>query len=280
MPIKINNLFFKSYYKKRAFKYSRAANEQPPPKQQQQANHHGHAHGEHGHAHADHGHAHADHGHAHKQQQQQQKPAAHDHGHAHKHEEKTSAKKEQVAPQTKMSIALYASMSTLLISIAPFFILFFIPLNNNSIENQSLLKVLLAFASGSLLGDAFLHLIPHALSPHDHSGDEHAHSHESEHGHDHSAQTSVGLWILAGIMAFLIVEKVVRNLNGGESAHTHSHAAPPAKEEAKKPAEETPSSPSKRKDATKPAAAEDKKKSSDETDEKEKKCTKKGMCIV
>ena len=172
-----------------------------------------------------------------------------------------------------MTIALHATLSTLLISIAPFFILFFIPLNNNSFENQSLLKVLLAFASGSLLGDAFLHLIPHALSPHDHTGDEHhAHSHESEHGHDHSAQTKVGLWILAGIMAFLLVEKVVRNLNG--ESHTHSHGTPAV---ASKPTEETKKeeieTKPKRKDATKTAASENKKESTDETtEEKEKKC--------
>jgi zinc transporter 7 len=40
-------------------------------------------------------------------------------------------------------------------------------------------------------GDAFLHLIPHALNPHDHHSDEHSHSHEGD-IHDHSAQTAVG----------------------------------------------------------------------------------------
>jgi zinc transporter 7 len=142
-----------------------------------------------------------------------------------------------------------------LISIAPFFILFFIPLNNNSFENQSLLKVLLAFASGSLLGDAFLHLIPHALSPHDHHSEEgshaHAHSH-SDAGHDHSAQTSVGLWILAGIMAFLLVEKAVRNIKGDGHTHSHSHSHSESEKKEKKESEEEKSSPKpKRKDATK-----------------------------
>ena len=119
---------------------------------------------------------------------------------------------------------MHDTLSTLLISIAPFIILFFIPLNNNSVENQSLLKVLLGFASGSLLGDAFLHLIPHALNPHDHNDEYHSHSHS--HGieqHDHSKQAVVGLWVLAGIMVFLLVEKLVRNFNSNHS-HTHSHA--------------------------------------------------------
>lgn len=53
--------------------------------------------------------------------------------------------------------------ATLLISAAPFLILFLIPVQSNSDQHQNLLKVLLSFASGGLLGDAFLHLIPHAL---------------------------------------------------------------------------------------------------------------------
>lgn len=40
---------------------------------------------------------------------------------------------------------------------------------------------------------------------------------------------SVGLWVLAGIVAFLVVEKFVRLLKGGHS-HSHSHAAPKAKD--------------------------------------------------
>ena len=44
-----------------------------------------------------------------------------------------------------------AMMATLLISAAPFFILFLIPLDKSA-ENQWLLKIMLAFASGGLLG--------------------------------------------------------------------------------------------------------------------------------
>ena len=52
--------------------------------------------------------------------------------------------------------------ATFLISILPFVILFFFDLDNSE-EKRGLLKVLLSFASGGLLGDAFLHLIPHAI---------------------------------------------------------------------------------------------------------------------
>lgn len=91
---------------------------------------------------------------------------------------------------------------------------------------QPRLKTLLAFASGGLLGDAFLHLIPHSVAPHSHGG-EHSHSHSHHHhhgdeeaGHDHSHDMWVGLWVLSGIIAFLAVEKLVRLLKIG---HDHSH---------------------------------------------------------
>ena len=71
-------------------------------------------------------------------------------------------------------------------------------------------------------GDAFLHLIPHAVSPHSHNaGDSHGHSHgaASSHGHSHGGEggghdMGVGLWVLAGIIAFLCVEKFVRLVKG------------------------------------------------------------------
>ena len=134
----------------------------------------------------------------------------------------------------------YSLLSTGLVSAAPFFILFFIPLQNSS-EHSQFLKVLLSFASGGLLGDAFLHLIPHATSSHgeptedhhDHLAHEHSHHdhhhhddhhHHFEHlahGHDHMEDMVIGLWVLAGIFTFLLVEKFVRLMKGG---HGHSHS--------------------------------------------------------
>ena len=118
------------------------------------------------------------------------------------------------------NIWLHSLTSTLLISAAPFFILYLVPLDNTE-SMQPRLKTLLAFASGGLLGDAFLHLIPHAVAPHDHhSHTEHTHSHSShnhDHGHDHSHDMFIGLWVLAGIIAFLTVEKIVRILKIGRT---------------------------------------------------------------
>ena len=200
--------------------------------------HHGHSHEHHHHGHSHHEPSHDHHHH-------------HHHGHSHdfedehidehparKYHQKANTPSPSSHPSAKKPVTtqaangkwtkwLQAIGATLLISAAPFFILFFIPLQSNTADQQPLLKVLLAFASGGLLGDAFLHLIPHAISPHSHHGDhEHSHSHSHgshESGHDHSSEMAVGLWVLAGLIAFLMVEKFVRLVKGG---HGHSHGAP------------------------------------------------------
>jgi len=138
-----------------------------------------------------------------------------------------SSKKPSGPPVDMSSVWVDSIVSTLLISAAPFLILYLVPLDNSK-ERQPLLKILLSFASGGLLGDAFLHLIPHALTPHSH-GESHDHSH---HGHDHSHgesghgghDMSVGLAVLGGIITFLIVEKFVWLVKGGHG-HSHSHSS-------------------------------------------------------
>ncbi|KHN73494.1 Histidine-rich membrane protein KE4 -like protein 2 [Toxocara canis] len=112
--------------------------------------------------------------------------------------------------------------STLIISVAPFVLLSIIPVQANTAENEPLLKVLLSFGSGGLLGDAFLHLIPHAQPA---GGDAHTHSHSHASGHSHGPHDmSVGGYVLAGIIAFLTVEKLVRIFRGEEGGHGHSHS--------------------------------------------------------
>ncbi|KAG7170497.1 Zinc transporter zipt-7.2-like [Homarus americanus] len=203
---------------------------------------HGHSHDHHGHTHDHHGHTHDHHG----QVQEEEEPPAfkwskqanepyqreepvHEEPHVH-HEADGSA---PVTPQ-KNNIWLEALCATLVISIAPYLILFFIPVTNSK-EHEPFLKVLLAFASGGLLGDAFLHLIPHALmakaaaggDSHTHS---HSHSHEADGEAGHSHDNSIGLAVLGGIIAFLVVEKFVRIFKGSHS-HSHSHAVPAVQNE-------------------------------------------------
>jgi len=150
--------------------------------------------------------------------------------------------------------------ATLLISAAPFFILFFIPLDNSE-ENQWILKITLSFASGGLLGDAFLHLIPHAMMASQGGGDDSGHGHSHGGGEAHGPHDlSVGLWTLCGLIAFLCVEKLVRIYSGG---HSHSHSAPAvapveAKKEEKKEKKEKKTE-EKDKEETKEETADEKK---------------------
>jgi len=149
----------------------------------------------------------------------------HHHGHKHSHS--------MHAVFYKYSdVVLRAIGSTLIISAAPFFILFFVPLDNTK-QRESLLKILLSFASGGLLGDAFLHLIPHALIPHMYESSSEMHSHSHNHNYDnddlghHKHDMSVGLCVLLGITVFLTVEKAVRIIKGD---HSHSHVFQEKKE--------------------------------------------------
>ncbi|KAM8716474.1 hypothetical protein ACLKA7_003364 [Drosophila subpalustris] len=221
-----------------SFKYSREANEnfdarQAPPVDHDH-DHHEHDHHDHDH----HGHDHDHHGH-------------HDH-HEHHHQHA------KPAPLDMKSIWLHSIGSTLLISAAPFVLLYIIPLDNSEAMKPRL-KVLLAFASGGLLGDAFLHLIPHATHPHshgehghDHDHGHHHHEHHEGEGHAHAHDMSVGLWVLGGIVAFLSVEKLVRILKGGSGGHGHSHGSPKPKPVVK---DKEPASGDKKKSSPKPNKA-------------------------
>merc|ERR1712098_230368 len=177
------------------------------------------------------------HGHAHVHHQQ------HDHGHQReptaeeraKHRAKLHANwdddEEEYSGKDMSSVWFNAMMSTLLISAAPFFILFFIPLDKSA-DKQWLLKIMLAFASGGLLGDAFLHLIPHAMmatEPEEGHGHSHSHGHSHGDGGEHAPHDmTVGIGVLSGVLAFLCVEKFVRIMKGG---HGHSHDLKPVVKE-------------------------------------------------
>ncbi|KAL5963758.1 Zinc transporter [Taenia solium] len=106
------------------------------------------------------------------------------------------------------------------ISLAPFALLLLVPDLN---KHRELLKILLGFAAGGLLGDAFLHLIPHALS---HTrGHDHGENYHDAHGHSHSpgdGNTRVFLCVIGGIFVFLCIDKCLRFVRSG---HNHSHSS-------------------------------------------------------
>ncbi|PRQ40217.1 putative zinc/iron permease [Rosa chinensis] len=97
--------------------------------------------------------------------------------------------------------------------------------------SKAVVDSLALFGAGAMLGDAFLHQLPHAFggghSHDDHVGHDHHDHSEHEHSHAHSLEDlSVGIAVLAGIVLFLLVEKMVRYVeehSGGTNALGHGH---------------------------------------------------------
>ncbi|XP_033633570.1 zinc transporter ZIP13-like [Asterias rubens] len=74
-------------------------------------------------------------------------------------------------------------------------------------EGAAKFKCLLSFAVGGLLGDVFFHLLPEAwshVSPDDHAG-----------------QVSIGLWVIFGVFAFLVLEMMFGD-NEAEKQNTEN----------------------------------------------------------
>ncbi|XP_041132519.1 zinc transporter ZIP13-like isoform X2 [Polyodon spathula] len=63
------------------------------------------------------------------------------------------------------------------------------------------LKQLLSFAIGGLLGDVFLHLLPEAWAYS-------CSSSGTDGSHSHQQHASMGLWVIAGLLTFLVLEKM------------------------------------------------------------------------
>lgn len=102
------------------------------------------------------------------------------------------------------SAAMAAFASTALISIAPNVLLLLFPhYASGEGEHSFALSLGQAIAAGGLLGDVFLHVIPHSAASHD-----------------------MGLWILLGFFIFLVTDVFIRQLSmrGSGASHViHAH---------------------------------------------------------
>ncbi|KRX03002.1 hypothetical protein PPERSA_04797 [Pseudocohnilembus persalinus] len=125
-------------------------------------------------------------------------------------------------------------------SVPTFMFLLFIQnfLNKNYGFSQSFLNKMISFSVGTLLGDVLLHMLPHLFieDNHDHSHihidinqnheNEHTHDHDHVHSHEHEkhkhshGNIMIPFLIIAGIVAFMILDFIFAKLNGG---HSHSH---------------------------------------------------------
>ncbi|KAJ8770684.1 hypothetical protein K2173_021331 [Erythroxylum novogranatense] len=130
-----------------------------------------------------------------------------------------------------LGLWLHSLGCSLLVSLASLVCLIILPLvfTQGKISKE-VVDTLALFGAGAMLGDAFLHQLPHAFGGehsdlHDH-GD---HSQVGRNSHSHSLKDlSVGLSILAGIVLFLLVEKVVRYVENNSTetnawSHGHRH---------------------------------------------------------
>lgn len=209
---------------------------------------------DHGHDHqCDHGHHHHDHDHDHQHKEKKMllpeelaeeedmklygfgsyfgHDHDHDHGHSHHHHH------DRDSQLSGLALWVNALGCSLLVSLASLICLVLLPvIFIQGKPSKAVVDSLAVFGAGAMLGDAFLHQLPHAFGgEHSHSHDHHenkahqVHVGHEQHSHSHSLQDlSVGISVLAGIVLFLIVEKIVRYVeeNLGESnswGHGHHH---------------------------------------------------------
>ncbi|KAJ7126784.1 ZIP-like iron-zinc transporter [Mycena epipterygia] len=107
-------------------------------------------------------------------------------------------------------------LGTFYISSVPNFILAFIPAQINA----NTLNTMTAFATGGLLSDVFLHLVPHSFMGENHNPGQVQFVMVEE-----KRNILIGLGIFTGFAAFFMMEKTLRVLGGEEGAgHSHSHS--------------------------------------------------------
>lgn len=153
----------------------------------------------------------------------------HHHGHGHDGHDHGSE-------LSGVGLWIQAMGCSLLVSLASLVCLILLPLIFfQGKPSKAFVDALAVFGAGAMLGDAFLHQLPHAFGgghSHEHSASGHDHGHGHDHDHDHSPShshsiedLSVGLSILFGIVVFLFVEKVVRYVEArsGDNSWGHGH---------------------------------------------------------
>ncbi len=121
---------------------------------------------------------------------------------AHIHSHKVHVEKDQLT----LSTWVYALLSSGLVGVCgvfPMFLNRWIKLDS-SCKNSLAFRGVLYFAVGGLLGDVFLHLLPETW------------------GDEKPANRNVGLWLMAGLLTFLIVEKVVKHTEVSSETDTDS----------------------------------------------------------
>ncbi|XP_058065145.1 zinc transporter ZIP6 [Anopheles bellator] len=121
---------------------------------------------------------------------------------------------------------IYASACVLVISLCGLVGVAMVPLAK-SIAYDEILRFLIALGVGTLCGDALMHLLPHALLPHDHHEHEHGDHHGPEHG---SSPETRAMWLCLctfGTAFFMYSLEMILPLfrDGDTHGHSHSHSS-------------------------------------------------------
>ncbi|KAF8021187.1 hypothetical protein BT93_G1577 [Corymbia citriodora subsp. variegata] len=155
----------------------------------------------------------------------------HDHDHHRHHHHHGDGRSGEPDP-SGLGLWVHALGCSLLVSMASLICLIILPLMFvQGKPSKAIVDSLALFGAGAMLGDAFLHQLPHAFGGgHSHSDDHGVDSSDlphSGHEHHHSLKDlSVGMSILGGIVLFLLVEKLVRYVDEksqGANVFNHSH---------------------------------------------------------
>merc|ERR1719354_1349820 len=167
------------------------------------SNDHSQSHDEHEHSHDDHYHSLEEHNYSHNDhdhsQDHYQGHDEHDHG---GHEGHSHAAKGRVLSDISGSTWLMACASVLVISLVGVISVAFLPLLSNE-RGEAVLQAFICVAVGTLVGDSFIHLAPHALT------------------HSHSPETTwKGFLASMVVMAFITLDKLLSFMG---VKHGHSH---------------------------------------------------------
>jgi zinc transporter 7 len=156
--------------------------------------------------------AHGHHHHHHHGDKEATGGHGHDHHHHHNSQESFANFPLVQTLFASDSPKVLAFLATFYISVVPNLFLLFVPANIST----SKLNILVSFAVGGLLGDVFLHLLPHAFVEN--------YNEIATFGHDHITVKNVvtGLGIFAGLIGFFILDKFMRIISGNKG-HSHSH---------------------------------------------------------
>ena len=108
----------------------------------------------------------------------------------------------------KAAIIAASLISTTAISLAPNLILYLAPnfASSRSKQRNNLLSIGQALAAGCLLGDVFLHTLPHCFL-----------------GHDEAGAQNLGLSILGGFLTFFVLDVLIRSFDDAFHDHDHDH---------------------------------------------------------